>query len=58
MIKKGAFILEIFILVLMVNGIENNGKDLMIYRMLIKIIIAQTIIMSVVINIKLNEEHH
>ena len=58
MIKKGAFILEIFILVLMVNGIENNGKDLMIYRMLIKNIIAQTIIMSVVINIKLNEEHH
>ena len=42
----------------MVNGIEDNGKNLMIYRILIKIIIDQTIIMLVVINIKLNEEHH
>ena len=57
-IKEGAFISEIFILVLMVNGIEDNGKNLMIYRILIKIIIDQTIIMLVVINIKLNEEHH
>ena len=57
-IKEGAFILEIFILVLMVNGIEDNGKNLMIYRILIKIIIDQTIIMLVVTNIKLNEEHH
>ena len=57
-IKEGAFISEIFIQVLMVNGIENNGKNLMIYRILIKIIIVQTIIMLVVINIKLNEEHH
>ena len=57
-IKEGAFTSEIFILVLMVNGIEDNGKNLMIYRILIKIIIDQTIIMLVVINIKLNEEHH
>ena len=57
-IKEGAFISEIFILVLMVNGIEDNEKNLMIYRILIKIIIDQTIIMLVVINIKLNEEHH
>ena len=50
--------LETFILVLIVNGIESHGKNLMIYKAMIKIIIAQIIMMLMVINIKSNAEYH
>ena len=50
-------ILETFILVLMVNGIKSNGKNLMNERILIKIDMVQ-IIMLVLINMVLKVEHH
>ena len=51
-------ILETFILVLMINGIESHGKNLMIWRILIKSAIAQIIMMLVLINIVSSVEHH
>ena len=49
---------QAFILVLIVKGIESHGKNLMSQKILIKIIIAQIIVMLVLINIKLNVDHH
>ena len=49
---------QAFILVLIVKGIESHGKNLMSQKTLIKIIIAQIIVMLVLINIKLNVDHH
>ena len=58
MMHLGELILEIFILVLMVNGMKGQGKNLMRWRISIKIIIVQIITMLVLINIVLNVEHH
>ena len=58
MMHLGELILEIFILVLMVNGMKGQGKNLMRLRISIKIIIVQIITMLVLINIVLNVEHH
>ena len=52
-IKEGVFggiSLETFILVLMVNGIESHGKNLMSWKILIRGIIAQIVMMLVLIN--------
>ena len=42
-------ILETFILMLIVNGTETHGKNVMSWEILIRSIIAQIIIMSVLI---------
>ena len=42
----------------MVSGIESHGKSLMSSKILIKIIIAQIIMMLLLINMVLNVEHH
>ena len=47
--------LETFIIVLIVNGTESHGKNLMTWEILI---IAQIIMMLVLINMVLNVEHH
>ena len=57
-IKKDAFGGTYFILVLMVNGIESHGKNLIRWEILIRSIIGQIIKMLVLINIVLNVEHH
>ena len=44
--------------VLMVNGTENRGKNLMSLKILIGGIITETIMMLLLINIVLNVEHH
>ena len=52
-IKEGVFggtSLETFILVLMVNGIESHGKNLMSWKILIRGIIVQIVMMLVLIN--------
>ena len=51
-------ILEIFILMLIIDCIKSHGKNLMSQRTLIRIIIAQIIKMLMLINVKLNVEHH
>ena len=51
-------ILEIFILMLIIDCIKSHGKNLMSQRILIRIIIAQIIKMLMLINVKLNVEHH
>ena len=51
-------ILETFVLVIIVNGIESDRKNLMSYKVLTKSIIAQFIMMLVLINMMLNVEHH
>ena len=56
-IKKGAFG-RTYILVLMLNGTESHGKNLMSWEILIKSIIAQIIMVLVLINMVLNVEHH
>ena len=51
-IKEGVFggtSLETFILVLMVNGIESDGKNLMSSKILIRSIIVQIVMMLVLI---------
>ena len=61
LLKKVRFeelILETFILVLIVNGIKSYGKNLLSQKLLIKIIIAQIIMMLVLINMVLNVEYH
>ena len=40
----------------MLNDIERHGKNLMIYKILIRTIIAQIIVMLMLINIKSNVE--
>ena len=60
-IKEVSFVgtnLQIFILVLMVNGTKIHGKNLMSSKILIGGIIAQIIMMSVLINMVLNVGHH
>ena len=53
------FILETFILVLVVNGIKSQEKNLIkVIQILIKVIIAQIIMMLVLMNMVLNVEHH
>ena len=42
---------------LMANGIESHGKNLMSSKILIRSIIAQIIIMLVLINMVLNVKH-
>ena len=42
----------------MVNGTENHGKNLMSKRILIKIIIPQIIMISMLIDRVLNVEHY
>ena len=52
-IKEGVFggtSLETFILVLMVNGIESDRKNLMSSKILIRSIIVQIVMMLVLIN--------
>ena len=56
-IKKGAFG-RTYILMLMLNGTESHGKNLMSWEILIKSIIAQIIMVLVLINVVLNVEHH
>ena len=56
-IEKGAFG-RTYILVLMLNGTESHGKNLMSWEILIKSIIAQIIMVLVLINMVLNVEHH
>ena len=51
-------ILETFILVLMVNGIESHEKNLYELKILIRGIIVQIIMMLVLINMILNVSHH
>ena len=51
-------ILEIFILMLIIDCIKSHGKNMMSQRILIRIIIAQIIKMLMLINVKLNVEHH
>ena len=50
--------LEIFILLLMVNGTESRRKNLMSWEILIRSVISQIIMVLVVINMVLNVEHH
>ena len=50
-------ILRTFILVLMGSGTENHGQNSISWKVLIKSIIAQIIMMSVSINMVLNAEH-
>ena len=60
-IKEGAFGGTYFrdiILVLMANGIESHGKNLMLQKILIKSITVQIIMMLVSINMVLSVEHH
>ena len=60
-IKEGAFGGTYFrdiILVLMANGIESHGKNLMLQKILIKSITVQIIMMLVSINMMLSVEHH
>ena len=60
-IKEVSFVgtnLQIFILVLMVNGTKIHGKNLMSSKILIGGIIAHIIMMSVLINMVLNVGHH
>ena len=45
-------------MVLMVNGTESHGKNLISWKTLIKSIIAQIIMMLMLINMVLNVEHH
>ena len=53
------FILETFILVLVVNSIKSQEKNLIkVIQILIKVIIAQIIMMLVLMNMVLNVEHH
>ena len=42
----------------MINGIKTHRKNLMSRKILIKSITAQIIMMSVLINMVLNVEHH
>ena len=51
-------VLETFILTLMKNGTENHGKNLISWKILIKSINVQVIMMLVLINMVLNVEHH
>ena len=51
-------VLETFTLVLIENGTESHGKNLMSWEILIKSIIAQIIMMFVLIDGVLNVEHH
>ena len=51
-------VLEILILILMINGTENRGKNLMSQIILIINIIAQIIMMLMLNNVKLNAEYH
>ena len=51
-------ILEIVIVELMVNGTEKHGKNLMNYKILTKLVIAQIIMMLMLISITSNVEHH
>ena len=51
-------ILETFIVVVMVNGTEIHGKNLMSYKILTRNIIAKFIVTLALINIKVNVEHH
>ena len=59
-IKEGAkvLILETFILVLLESGTKNHGKNSISWKILIRSIIVQIIMMSVSINMVLNVEHH
>ena len=50
-------ILRTFILVLMGSGTENHGQNSISWKVLIKSIIAQIIMISVSINMVLNAEH-
>ena len=60
-IKEGAFgvtyFIETFILVLMERGTESHGKNLISWKILIKSIIVQIIMMLVLINMVLNAEN-
>ena len=62
-IKEGSFsgtyfqVIYLFILVLMINFIKIDGKNLKNWKVLIKNIIV-VIIMSVLINMVLNVVHH
>ena len=56
-IKQGAFG-GIYMLVMIVNGAESHGKNLMSWEILIKSIIAQIIMELVLINMVFNVEHH
>ena len=47
-----------FILVLMVNGVEIHGKNLISWKILFRSIIAQTIMMLVLVNMVLNVKHN
>ena len=49
---------ETFILVLMKSGTESHGKNLMIWKILIRSIIVQIIMTLVLINIVLNVKHY
>ena len=49
---------ETFILVLMKSGTKSHGKNLIIWKVLIKNIIVQIIMMLVLINMVLSVEHH
>ena len=51
-------VLETFTLVLIVNGTESHGKNLMSWEILIKSITAQIIMMLLLIDVVLNVEHH
>ena len=59
-IKEGAkvLILETFILVLLESGTKNHGKNSISWKILIRSIIVQIIMMSVSINMVLNVERH
>ena len=50
-------VLMVFILVLMVNGTEKRGNNLMNLKIMIKIILAEIIMMLMWINIKSIVEH-
>ena len=51
-------ILETFFLMLMVNGTENYGNNLISWKILVRSFIAQLIMMLVLINMVLSVEHH
>ena len=56
-VRLEVLILETFILVFMESGTENRRKNLISWKILIKSIIVQIIMMSVSINMVLNAEH-
>ena len=56
-ISKVALEVETFILMLMESGTKSHRKNVIIWKILIRYLIVQIIVMSMSINLVLNVEH-